>query len=219
VLSAFFGTPQPGIPPSNANCGRPGFERLQARFTFNGGVCAANNVLRTTALNVNGPEERVKAIDLQAQYRFDNVLRGALTFGVDATYNLEYERDNFLIEGVQVPGVGIGRDFVGTRGAIQTLAELRGSTYIDYSASIHNIRFTSRYVDGVDDLRFNTDVGSLLTHDLAYQLSLKGGSTVTATVFNLTDRDPPFVNAELNYEQSFANPLGRFFKVAYAKKF
>jgi iron complex outermembrane receptor protein len=218
VLGAFFGTPQPGIPPVN-NCGRPGFEALQARFTFANNMCAPNTVLRTIALNVNGPEERVKAVDVAAQYRFDNVLRGALTFGVDATYNIEYERDNLLIEGIQVPGVGIGRDFVGTRGAIQTLAELRGSVFADYSASTHNVRVTSRYIDGVDDIRFRAEVGSFLTYDLAYQLSLNGGSTLTAAVFNLTDEDPPFVNAELNYEQSFGNPIGRFFKVAYAKKF
>lgn len=138
---------------------------------------------------------------------------------MDATYNIEYERDNFLIEGIQVPGVGVGRDFVGTRGAIQTLSELRGSVFADYSASIHNLRLTSRYIDGVDDVRFRTEVGSFLTHDLSYQLSLKGGSMITATVFNLADRDPPFVNTELNYEQSFGNPVGRFFKVAYSKTF
>lgn len=71
----------------------------------------------------------------------------------------------------------------------------------------------------MDDVRFDTKVGSFLTYDPAYQLSLQGGSTVTAAVFNLTDADPPFVNAELNYEQPFANPVGRIFKIAYAKKF
>jgi len=147
------------------------------------------------------------------------VLRGSLTVGLDATYNLEYERDNFFIEGIQVPGPGVGRDFVGTRGGIQTLVELRGSTFIEYNASIHNVRFTSRYIDSLQDIRFNADVGSFLTHDLSYQLTLPGSSNVTATVFNLTDRDPPFVNAELNYDQPFANPLGRYFKVAYGKKF
>jgi iron complex outermembrane receptor protein len=218
VQAAFFGTPVPGVAPQN-NCGRAGFEALQRRFTFANGMCAPNTVLRTTALNVNGPEERVKAVDLSAQYRFDEVLRGALTFGVDATYNIEYERDNLLIEGILVPGTGVGRDFVGTRGAIQTLAEVRGSVFADYSSGIHNLRLTSHYLDGVRDLRFNADVGSFITHDLSYQLSLKGGTTVSATVFNLADRDPPFVNAELNYEQPFANPVGRIFKVAFAKKF
>ena len=99
VLAAFIGTGATAI----NNCGRPGFEALQARFTFQNGVCAPANILRTRAMAVNAPDEEVKGIDVSATYRCQNVLRGDLTFGLDATYNLEYERDPFFIEGILHP--------------------------------------------------------------------------------------------------------------------
>ncbi len=129
VLAAFIGTGATAI----NNCGRAGFEALQARFTFQNGVCAPANILRARAMAVNAPDEEVKGIDVSAAYRWSNVLRGNLTFGLDATYNLEYKRDPFFIEGILIPNAG-GRDFIGTRaGFNQPLPELRGSLFAEYS--------------------------------------------------------------------------------------
>lgn len=224
VIAAFFGT---GTVVVN-NCGRPGFEALQARFTFQNGVCGVANLLRTRAMAVNAPDEEVKGIDVSASYRLSNVLRGALGFGLDATYNLEYERDPFFIEGIPVPNAG-GRDFIGTRAGLQqTLPELRGSLYAQYSVGNHTLRTTGRYMDGVTDLRDAArdsdgslnEIGPYFTADLAYRLALPDGLSLTAAVFNVADRDPPSVRLEnLNYDPFFGNPVGRAFKVGFAKQF
>jgi iron complex outermembrane receptor protein len=223
IVREFFGTADS---PEN-HCGEAAFAGLQSRFTFVGGLCAPQNLLRTRANTINGPEERAKGIDLRMQYRFDKVFKGALTAGVDASYLLEYKRDEFFIEGVEIEDAG-GRDFAGTRGSFATLPELRGSVYLDWGTAVHNVRLTSRYIDGMTDLRTavadpvtgrNFEVGSYLTHDLVYRIMMPGEMTLTTAVFNFTDRDPPLVRLELSYDPFIANPLGRVVKVALSKRF
>jgi iron complex outermembrane receptor protein len=223
VLAAFIGTGSTAI----NNCGRPGFEALQARFTFQNDVCAPANILRTRAMAVNGPDEEVRGIDVSASYLRSNVLRGNLTFGLDATYNLEYQRDPFFIEGIRIPTAG-GRDFIGTRAGFQTLPELHGSLFAQYATGSHTVRVTGRYVDGVTDLRDAarnsdgslSDIASYFTTDFAYRLSLPEDLTITAAVFNVADRDPPAVRlTDYNYDPFFGNPVGRAFKLGLAKQF
>jgi iron complex outermembrane receptor protein len=224
VLGAFIGTGAAAI----NNCGRPGFEALQARFTFVNGVCAPASILRVRAMAVNAPDEEVSGIDLSATYRWSNVLRGNMTFGVDATYNLEYERDPFFIEGILIPNAG-GRDFIGTRAGLnQTLPELHGSLFAEYSTGNHTVRATGHYVDGVTDLRdparnpdgTRDEIGSYFTTDLVYRLSLPSELTLTGAVFNVADRDPASVRlTDYNYDPFFGNPMGRAFKLALSKQF
>jgi iron complex outermembrane recepter protein len=146
---------------------------------------------------------------------------------LDASYLLKYERDRLFVEGVEIENAG-GRDFAGTRGLFLTLPELRGSVYLDWGTQSQNLRLTSRYIDGVTDLRIATadpvsgkrfEVSSFLTHDLVYRLSLRSETTLTASVFNFTDRDPPLARLELNYDPFITNPIGRSFKVALSKRF
>ena len=62
LVGAFIGTGATAI----NNCGRAGFEALQARFTFQNDMCAPANILRTRAMAVNAPDEEVKGIDVSA---------------------------------------------------------------------------------------------------------------------------------------------------------
>ncbi len=223
VLAAFIGTGTTAI----NNCGRPGYEALQARFTFQNGVCSPANILRTRAMAVNSPDEDVRGIDFSASYLAPNVLRGNLALGLDATYYLEYQRDPFFIEGILIPNAG-GRDFIGTRAGFQTLPELRGSLFAQYATGRHTVRVTGRYVDGVTDLRDaarNSDgslseIASYFTTDLVYRLSLPEDFSITAAVFNVADRDPPAVRlTDYNYDPYFGNPVGRAFKLDLTKQF
>jgi iron complex outermembrane receptor protein len=221
IVSTFFA-------PGQNNCGRAGFEALQARLTFNSNGCGVANLQRARASFVNGPEERTNGVDLTASYNFTNVLGGSLLLGLDATYVLEYERDLQFFEGIP-SAVGVSRDFAGTRGIIQAIPELRGSVFTEYSRSIHNLRITGRYVDGVTDLSPGArtpitgqpdDVASYFTTDLVYRLSLGSDLTVTGAVINAGDRDPPrILNLDLNYDPFFYNPVGRAFKVGINKRF
>jgi iron complex outermembrane receptor protein len=223
VLGAFIGTGTTAI----NNCGRAGYEALQARFTFQNGVCAPANILRTRANAVNSPDEQVSGIDVSATYVLPEVMSGQVSFGFDATYNLEYKRDPFFIEGILIPNAG-GRDFIGTRAGLQTLPELRGSLFAQYSTGRHSLRVTSRYTEGVTDLRDvarNRDgslheIASYTITDLVYRLGLDEDLSITAAVFNVADRDPSAVRiTDYNYDPFFGVPVGRVFKVGVSKQF
>ena len=53
-----------------------------------------------------------------------------------------------------------------------------------------------------------------------YRLTLPSDLSITAGVFNVADRDPPFVRLiDYNYDPSFGNPVGRVFKLGVGKQF
>ncbi len=227
MVAAFFGTTST----SPNQCGNPAFAGLQGRFTFQNGVCSIANLIRVQTNVINGPDQKISGLDLGMSYLFEDTLGGDLLIGGDGTYTLEYERDAAIVEGVQIQPAA---DYIGTRGAsgigAGTLPELRGSVYIDYSTNWlapQGIRITSRYIDGVTDVRAGlgattqrgVEIGSFLTHDLVYRLSLPSETTITASVINIADRDPPFARLELSYDPFIANPLGRYYKLLLNKKF
>lgn len=233
MVSAFFGTSSTS-PTVNQNCGNPMFAGLQRRFTF-AGACGIANLIRVQTNVINGPDQKISGLDASLSYMFEDVLLGGdLLIGTDATYTLEYERDAAIVEGIVIQPAA---DFAGTRGATGLLAgtvsELRGSAYMDFSTERQGVRLTSRYIDGVTDVTAGlataatlapassrgVEVGSFLTHDVTYRLSLPAATTITASVINFTDRDPPFARLALSYDPFMANPLGRYFKLLVNKKF
>jgi iron complex outermembrane receptor protein len=223
VVTAFFGTAQNRVD----NCGRAGFENLQMRFTFQNNVCGLNNVIRTRANTINGPDEDIKGVDFKAAYRFDEVFGGSLRLGLNGTFNIEYKRGRFFIENVDVPNIG-NRDFVGTRGGIQALPELRGTVFAEYGRGRQNLRLSGSYVDGVTDLQDSArtpdgrrdDIPSYFTTDFVYQYKMPSNLSFTAAVFNLADRDPPGVRqADFGYDPLFYNPIGRAIKLSLQKRF
>lgn len=227
MVAAFFGTTAPSAANPNPpdQCNNPAFDQLQTRFTFQNGVCGIRNLIRTRTSVINGPDQKISGVDASLSYLFDDVLGGDLIVGADGTYTLEYEREAAIVEGVLIQPAA---DYIGTRGATGigagTLPELRGSAYVDYSMANMGVRITSRYIDGVTDVRAGlvgagVEIGSFLTHDLTYRLSLPAETTITASVFNFTDRDPPFARLELSYDPFIANPLGRYYRVLLNKKF
>lgn len=233
MVAAFFGT-DARSPTVDQNCNTARFAGLQRRFTFANNQCAIANLIRVQTNVINGPDQQISGLDASLSYLFEDVLMGGdLLIGTDATYTLEYERDAAVVEGIVIQPAG---DFAGIRGATGLLAgtvvELRGSMYLDFSTKRQGVRITSRYVDGVTDVTAGlattatlapassrgVEVGSFLTHDVTYRLSLLQQTTLTASVINFTDRDPPFARLALFYDPFIANPLGRYFKLLVSKQ-
>jgi iron complex outermembrane receptor protein len=67
--------------------------------------------------------------------------------------------------------------------------------------------------------RRGLEIGSYTTVDLAYVLQLPADTTFSASMTNLTDKDPPFARLELNYDPTVVSPLGRTVEVGFRKKF
>jgi iron complex outermembrane receptor protein len=55
--------------------------------------------------------------------------------------------------------------------------------------------------------------------DLVYRVELPGETTLTATIQNLFDKDPPFAYSTFNYDYFLGSPLGRVLEVNVKKRF
>src|SRR5690606_31277992 len=93
------------------------------------------------------------------------------------------------------------------------------NAFLDYAMDRQNIRWTMYYVDSYEDNRdifaWATDgrtIDSHVTHNITYRLDVNDNITVSAVVDNVTDEEPPFVRAEMNYDPVTHNPLTRTFK-------
>ena len=218
LVNAFFGT---ATAPMD-RCNDPAFAALKSRFTF-AGTCSVANLLRTRVNTINGPDQQISGIDASLQYSFDDVFGGRLALGLDASYYLEYKADALFVEGVLIDEA---QDYAGTRGGLASLPDLRGSVFADWSTQNMGLRVTSRYISGVTDVRASvargtrgSEVGSFLTHDVTYRFDMPRQMTLTASVLNVTDRDPPFARLDLSYDPFLGNPLGRIAKVTLTKRF
>jgi iron complex outermembrane receptor protein len=223
------------------NCADP----LQSRIIFNNGCAVGRGLTDLSGVrvnNVNGDGVRENGIDLDVEYQFNNVFGGALTVGLNASYVLHFDVNSQTIAGV--PNVvaafdGAGRSNVNT--GFTPLPDLKGSLFLNYNRGIHNLRLVNRYVGSYIDSRSlleplrniftarpstfgvaNTTgvrIGDQLVQDLTYVAQLPSDITVSASVSNLTDRDPPFARLELGYDPTTVSPIGRAIEIGIRKKF
>jgi iron complex outermembrane receptor protein len=215
------------------NCGNPALAALQARLTFNNGVCgpASTALVLTDIRTLNGSDVKISGIDASLQYELDDVLGGVFTIGLDGTYNLKYEQGDNLIEGIVVRTAD---DYVGTRGTNASQPRWKGSLFLELGSGNHNLRWVSRYIDEMKDTRVQSStasfanitpgspgatVDSFLTHDLHYRLGLPAQMIFNASILNIADEDPPFARLDLNYDPFTGSPVGRVVKVGVTKTF
>ncbi len=218
---------------------------LSQRIILSSGSCTNGTTLANLAgvrvNNVNGNGLRENGIDVDAEYQFNDVFGGALTVGLNASYILHFDVNAQDIAGV--PGVvpefdGAGRSNVNT--GFTPLPDLKGSVFVNWNRGIHNVRLVTRYVGSYLDSRslleplrniftargstFNvanttgTRIGKHVTEDVTYVAQLPQDITISASVTNLTDKDPPFARLELGYDPSVVSPIGRAIEIRVLKK-
>ncbi len=222
----------PGL--STARCNTPEFAALQARFTFQG-ACSPANISRVRAQVVNGPKIRTSGFDVLANYDFGEFMGGEINIGASATYTIEYKIGDFTVDGVRVENAYDAAGFLNYQLSATSLPEWKGSSYIEYSREAHNLRFTLNYVDSYTDQRtapFTTPnaqsglivaggktIKSRILAELDYRVQLPWDTTLTASIDNLFDSDPPFARLDLNYDPFTGSALGRTYKMSVKKRF
>ncbi|MDJ0921754.1 MAG: TonB-dependent receptor [Henriciella sp.] len=173
---------------------------------------------------INGGDIVTSGIDFFGEYSFD--LGGAdASVGIDGTYTIEYESDDF----VDINGVVLaeGGDFVGflNEGTpFQTIVDLRANAFATYNRGPHSLRYTLRYVNDYEDAAPSipelAEIDSQITHDLTYNLSLFDERTrFSISAINFTDEDPPQASTDLNYDAYTHSPFGRMIKVGVTHTF
>ncbi|HEY9236411.1 MAG TPA: TonB-dependent receptor [Phenylobacterium sp.] len=221
IVNAVFPAGQPN------HCNDPSYAALVSRISFTG-TCSATNINRVRINYINSPDVDTSGIDFSASYTARDVFGGDMNFGVDMTYVLEYEVDEAMIEGIVVAPK---TDYVGTMDYLGygSQPQWKGSAFAEYNRGDHNVRWTVRYVDDMIDTRGGTStfatnqnglkIGAFVTHDLAYRVMLPWDTTLSLSVINVFDEEPPFARLDLSYDPFTANPLGRYYKLNVIKKF
>ncbi|MGD2131662.1 MAG: TonB-dependent receptor [Maricaulaceae bacterium] len=237
------------FPSGGDNCGDPAFADLEARFTFvGGGACVPgttgiSDIDRVGVSYFNGPEVEASGVDVSLLYDLPQPIAGGdVTLGLDTTYNIEYQ-----IAATEQFGVTLSDAFdaVGLLNAgidPRALPQWRAQFSANYNNGPHNIRWLTHYVDSMRDQRAGTgasndplnpvsgfpagtiveggvNIDSFITHDAHYTWDVRDDSTLTFSVINLTDEDPPLTRDWLSYDAFTATPLGRVFKVGIRQSF
>ena len=212
------------------------------------GTTIGNNISRVRSDTTNGAPFTTSGIDIEVTYRAPEIAGVDVTLGAFFSRTLSYDQQAFVYNGITVAAAYDALGFTNYNRSPGTIPKLRGQAYADLSTGNHNLRVTFNYTGGAADNRGSTvvqtasvttgctvanaaatagcqfvtygnTVAPFYTFDLSYQLKLPWDMSVTASVYNLFDRDPSRARTEVGYDPGLGNPLGRTFKIGLRKHF
>lgn len=169
---------------------------------------------------INGADLRTSGIDFYLQYEFENVFGGVLTLGSQGSYRIEYDSDDFF-DRAGVP-LAVGGDFNGEindgNNPFQPLPALKTDVFVKYSLAEHTAtlvgRYTTDYIDRFPSVPALANIDNQFILDLTYVVRLFDESTTLSfSVLNLTDEDPPRASTDLNYDPFTHDARGRMYKI------
>lgn len=197
---------------------------LASHLVFQPGSTAPGAIQRVQRQVINGSDIVTSGIDFYGSYTYD-LGQGSMTFGVDGTYTLEFDSEDFLdSNGVTLAS---GGDFVGFSNEgtpFQTLVDLRGNLFARYEEGPHNLSYNLRYVNDYEDvvsgIAHLAKIDRHITHDVTYSYALRDGDTrLSISGYNLTNEEPPQAALDLNYDGFTHNAFGRMVKLGLVHKF
>ena len=189
---------------------------LRPRFTPLGTPAAG--IQRIGRNIINGADQQTSGFDFNARYTFYDVANGDLTIGAEGTYVLEFESDDFL--SISGTTLSAGGDFAcelnDTRPTLPK-PELQSQLYAKWGNERHRLNYAMRYVSEYDDsapaIPALDTIDSHLTHDIHYINNMFDQWTLSLSVVNLSDEDPPLASTDLSYDGYTHNPFGRMIKL------
>jgi iron complex outermembrane receptor protein len=233
ITGALFGAS------GTANCGNPAFAALEARFTFSGGTCGIGNVQRLSTRLFNTGGIDTSGVDARATYAFEPAAGLRLEAGLNATYTIEYQVDDLLVEGIIVQPAFDAAGTLNFQTTAYPLPDLKGFAWLQGESGGHLLRLQLNHIAGYDDARgaaifgpnaalggqsvaAGQHVGSFTTLDATWRWTLPlrdGGTTVSLALVNLADEQPPLARIDQNFDPFTHNALGRTLKLGVAQAF
>ena len=207
-------------PDGGSGVGSASCDVLRGRITPNGTPIAG--IQRIQRFVVNGSDIKTSGLDYAANYSWSEILGGALSIGLEGTYQLEYKSEDFVSrEGIFLAS---GGDFVGLSNEgvpFTPLPEIKTSLYIKWENNHHRLTMLGRHVDGYLDTAPDTPeslrkINNHSTLDITYVNKVSKHFTLSVSGFNLTDEDPPQVANDLNYDPYNHSGFGRMLKLGFA---
>ena len=210
VTEPFTNILQIACPANQCSEENPYFNQL----VFGGGTSATDVEIINVNI-VNGPDYETDGIDFTFRYGLE-AGPGYLSFDLTGTKILSYDISAWEFGGKYD---ALGRLNYNTSLA-RTLAEWKGRTTLNYQWEDLNVRWITSYVDSYKygsaspQPAGDATVASHTTHDLHVVYSLMGDKlTLTGSVINIEDEDPPYMSREFNYDAFTHNPFGRMYKI------
>jgi iron complex outermembrane receptor protein len=206
---------------------------LIGRISFINGVGAAGCTQGTTrgqdvtgirSVRGNGPGASTSGIDVDASYSF-SALGGDITASFSGTNVLEYEVAAFQLSGVTLSPEVDALGFANYSRDGDIVSEWRSNASLNYAVENHNLRYVYRFIQGVKDDRFLgtafEEIDDFATHNLYYQYNLPWVDelTLSLSVENITDEEPPFTQQQYSYDPFIGNALGRTYEIGLRKTF
>jgi iron complex outermembrane recepter protein len=203
---------------------------LLNRVTFvdaNGnGINDPSEIERVSISYVNGPDVRTDGLDGSVEYRFD-LGPHSIRIGADASYVFHYNVDATYVSGLLVAPAFDGVDRLNlTTAFVRPIPRWKGNAFIEFGGETFNVRYTLRHTDGYRNEKFDAtptvlgaSISSFTTHDLNAFVRLPWDTTLSFSAINFTNKKPPYVRRELNYDTYTAYPYGRTFKIGLTKTF
>jgi iron complex outermembrane recepter protein len=226
TAASLVSTMFPSATESTWQCANAAFRQ---RFTFAADAlpsddCRPANLLQVQGNLINGPDVDTSGVDFQATYNWPEALMaGDITFGVEGTYTIEYKRGALItIDGFTIAPALDRAGKSELLSAFYSYPEWRANGYVQWNRDGHNVRWTTRFKSGTDNLVGATILKTKdeIIHDLVYTGTLPWGDVqVTAGVINIFDKDPPFTRSQYNYDYTNAYFLGRTVQLGVKKRF
>lgn len=222
------------------NCANAAYAGLVSRFTYNGSCSTpTTSIARLKTNYINGAAVKNSGLDFAADYRFDNVLGGEVSIGLNATYIQEYKVGATTVEGIVVEKAFDAVGLLNYQTTVVPIPQWKGDVYGEWNMGPHNVRATVHFIDSYTDQRtapFATNaykdttgagvtvaagkkIDAQVLTDLAYRVFLPWDTTLTVAITNVFDQDPSYARLDLGYDPFTGDPLGRTYKLGLRKKF
>ena len=184
---------------------------------INDGTFDASEINRITTLFINGPKTETDGLDIFVKYE-DDYRAGTISTGLEAAYIIDYKVAAYLKNGVQVVDPLSCNGFFNISNSCRSMPNTKAKGFINYKTSKHNFYGAVNYISSYKDERVGVDIASHTTLDATYTYSWDKAFDFSVSVYNLTDKKPPFVYWDMSYDPNTHNPLGRFIKVGFNYK-
>ena len=175
---------------------------------------ASKDIGRIRANFVNGPEVQTNGLDLFVKYDTDYA-NGTLSAGIEANWILKYSTDSYIKDSFTIAGAFECAGFFNINNSCRSMPELKAKAFINYVADKHNVYGALNHINAYDDRRTGTEIQAHTTLDANYTYSFSDEASMTFSVYNLTDEQPPFAFWDMSYDPNTHNPLGRNLKIGF----
>lgn len=211
------------------------------------GVTNADNFANITTAFGNGPGQHTAGYDVTVDYSF-NAFDGEIRLGTTVTRVETFEFSETTLDGYLLDPGDDRLGTLNFATIANAAPETRANFNVNYSRGDHNFRLVTDYIEGVNDERYFLADGSINTAALrpsgfqpgtttAFEPSffgVKGDdwwstsfhyiwdwefATLSFSVVNILDEDPPESRQEMGYDPRIGNPYGRTFEIGLRKTF